>query len=358
MGVSFGLILTEDAMLESYFAAERTLTKLRSGVTGPFIDEFAKALRESGYARQTGRVYLREVRHLGAWMELEGVALASLDEDGLDGFSARRRACACLRNRRYSCVHTINAARLFLKFLRQRNVTKGPTNRALPETLERFEHWMRRHRGVVESTLEVYRRILFEFVESAGDPATYTAVAVRGFISERAARTGVSFAKLVVTAVRMFLRYLATQGLCSASLTDAVPTIARWRLSSLPVYLLPEDVERLVRAPASNTPVGQRDRAILLLLARLGLRAGDVRGLCLDHIDWKAGTVLVTGKGRRPTRLPLPQEVGDAILRYLTRARPRVNDEHVSLRGDAPYRPFRYSSTLSAEWTPYSVSQG
>lgn len=159
-------------------------------------------------------------------MAAESVALASLDEDALDRFAARRGECACPGRKRYHCIHTVHGARLFLKLLQQRKVVTASTAR-LPEILERFEHWMRRHRGVVESTLVVYRRILLDLIEGAGEPAEYTAVAVRRFVSDRAARTGVKSAKLVVTAVRMFLRYLSTQGLCGPWMTAPLTSAFR-----------------------------------------------------------------------------------------------------------------------------------
>jgi integrase len=135
----------------------------------------------------------------------------------------------------------------------------------------------------------------------------------------------------------MFLRYLASQGKCRAGLDAAIPTIAGWRLASLPRCLSTDEVEQLLAACDPSSPMGLRDRAVILLLARLGLRASDVAALCFADIDWEDGSVLVKGKSRREVRLPLPQEVGDAILTYLEH-RPRVQDEHVFVRCVAPFR--------------------
>jgi site-specific recombinase XerD len=126
-----------------------------------------------------------------------------------------------------------------------------------------------------------------------------------------------------------------------------VPFVPQWRLSSLPRYLSSADVERLIVSCDLDTAHGVRDRAILLLFARLGLRVGDVRDMQLHDIDWMAGTVLVSGKGRREVRLPLPQDVGDALLAYIDQARPVVAEERLFLRSCAPYRPFTSSSTIS-----------
>jgi len=187
-----------------------------------------------------------------------------------------------------------------------------------------------------------------EFLATLGDDAAaYDAARVRAFILARASRVGRSRAKSVVNAVRMFLRFLAVSGHCPADLAAAVPRIAHWKLSSLPRYLAADDVARLVAACEPATAAGARDRAVLLLLARLGLRAGDVRDLRLGDLDWSRGRLRLMGKGRCETWLPLPQEVGDAILHYLTRFRPARADDHVFLRVYAPLGPLPSSGPIA-----------
>jgi site-specific recombinase XerD len=145
----------------------------------------------------------------------------------------------------------------------------------------------------------------------------------------------------------MFLRFLIAEGYCAVGLDGAIPTVAHWRLASLPRYLPPEDVERLIASCDRTSAVGRRDRAILLLLARLGLRSGDIVHLRLCDIDWKGASVQVCGKGRRQTQLPLSQEVGQAIVAYLKKGRPRVNIEAVFLCSCAPFRPFSSSCVVT-----------
>lgn len=326
-------------MLETYFEAAHTLTRLRSGPTGPFVDGFADSLSKSGYARATAREYLRAAVHLGAWMGDHDLRLDALGEQALVAFAAHLGTCACLKCGGGIYDNAVVGARHFLSHLRDRGVLPPvpvQVGSEVPRLVKQFEQWMLCHRGVTASTLGAYRLILVELVRNVGEPAGFTAASLRKFVSDRAALHGQSRAKTVVTAVRMFLRHLASHGLCEARLVDAIPTIAYWRLSSLPAYLPAEDVERLVHAPDLATPAGRRDRAILLLLARLGLRAGDVVGLRFGDIDWKSGTLVVTGKGRRAARLPLPQEVGDAILAHLCDGRPTLDDDHVFLRIRAP----------------------
>jgi integrase len=180
------------------------------------------------------------------------------------------------------------------------------------------------------------------------DPTTYDAGLIRRTILAEAKQCSPGYVKTMTTALRGYLRFLGTAGVCPPGLERAVPLVPQWRLSSLPRYLSAVDVERLVASCDLSTVHGMRDRAILLLFARLGLRAGDVRNMRLDDIDWVAGTLLVRGKGRREVRLPLPQDVGDALLAYIDRSRPMVEERRLFLRSCAPYRAFTNSSTISS----------
>jgi len=150
----------------------------------------------------------------------------------------------------------------------------------------------------------------------------------------------------MTTALRGFLRFLGAHGLCRPGLEHAVPPIPHWRLSTLPRFIDAKQVERLIATCELTTPAGLRDRGILLLLARLALRAGDIVSLRLNDLDWEQATLSVRGKGRRETRLPLPQDVGDAVLSYLKRARPRVEYDRVFFMLNAPIRPLARSRVV------------
>jgi integrase len=145
----------------------------------------------------------------------------------------------------------------------------------------------------------------------------------------------------------MFIRFLVVEGKCRSDLDRAIPKMANWRLSSLPKYLPAADVEQVVQSCDLRTKTGRRDHAVLLLLARLALRAGDVRALQLGDIDWEQGTVRVSGKNGRTTQLPLSQEVGDALLVYIAHARPRAEYGAVFLRRIAPPKPLGASTVSS-----------
>jgi integrase len=147
--------------------------------------------------------------------------------------------------------------------------------------------------------------------------------------------------------MRSYIRFLVVRGECRPALSHAVPSVQRYRLSTLPRHVDSATIERIIAACPTDRPVEVRDKAIILLLARLGLRAGDIRDMRLEDIDWRSGHLTVKGKTRRPDRLPLPQDVGDAILAYLAGARPKAAEEHLFLRAQAPFRPFRSSAEIA-----------
>jgi site-specific recombinase XerD len=161
---------------------------------------------------------------------------------------------------------------------------------------------------------------------------------VRGFVVEACPRMGRRAAQLTVVALRALLRFLHLEGVLDRSLAGAVPSVAGWRLSGLPKRLESGQVDALLDSCDRSTVIGRRDLAILTLLARLGLRAGEVAALSLEDIDWRAGEVIVRGKGNRSERLPLPHDVGEAIVGYLGDGRPATaQDRAVFVRVRAPH---------------------
>jgi hypothetical protein len=292
-------------MLTIYFSRPQVLRRLRRGHAGEYVDNFARELHEAGYARESIRECVRVAAHLGRWAMRNGLTLTDLDEAALAAFSRHFPACRCLgrwhgrygrRRRGAACK-----AMLFVAYVRRSGLVVAPEpaqpriNR--PSVLVHFAHWMRQHRGVTESTIRGYEPVLLRFIETHGDdPRRFDAATLRSFVLKQAQR-GTESAKRVVTALRMFVRYLIAEGRCKAGLDTAIPTVARWRLSTLPRYLPASDVERIVAACDPRTPTGARDRAIVLLVSRLGLRAGDIVALRIeDHLR-------VAGKGRWQSRL-------------------------------------------------------
>ncbi len=337
-------------MLRFYLKSEFAVRRLRQSPVGKYVDEFAGALRAAGYTRRSGLLLLRGAAHLGHWVLAHGVALDRTSQEVLASFASHVPTCACAHPfQGRDCYHRHGAARFVEHLQRVGLLPLAKTDlETIPPLVKGFGEWMLHHRGVTESTLAHYLPLVKEFLAALGDDAaTYDAAGVRAFILDKAARHGRSRGKSTVCAVRAFLRFLAAYGHCSADLVASVPAIAEWKLSSLPRYISATDIEQLVAAcdPASAT--GARDRAVILLLARLGLRAGDVRHLRLADIDWTQGRLRVMGKGRCETWLPLPQDAGDAVLRYLQHFRPAIDDDHVFLRIYAPLGPLPSSGPVS-----------
>jgi len=335
-------------MLTTYLKTPLTLERYRVGPAGPHLDQFTDWLEARGYQPDRVLHLLRGVHRFSCWAHSAGLPVPALNREALEAFRHHLHSAQRLHYPSGHYGHLFLGARHFVTFLAATGHVPSPAlippAAAEPPLLGAFRHWMLTHRGTTAATLNNYRLPLLDFLATLGDqPARYNARALRDFILNRARRHGIGHAKTVVTAVRMFLRFLIATGRCAPGLEHAIPTIARWRLASLPKYLSAEAVERVIASCDLTTPIGIRDRAVLLLLARLGLRAGDVAALRLRELDWQAGTVQVSGKNRCHNRLPLPQEVGDAILHYLN-ARPQMDNDHVFLTTLAPIKGLSYQA--------------
>lgn len=197
-------------------------------------------------------------------------------------------------------------ARTFVRFLRARGHATAEPN-VTPVLLQHFQHWMRQDRGTAAVTVAGYTRVLRRLLAAVGeDTHAYTASQLRAFVLQEAQGWSHSKAETVVSAVRMFVRFLLAHQACPLGLEHAIPRVAGWGKAALPRYLSSEAVAQVLAACDPSTPLGARDHAVLLLLARLGLRAGDVAGLRLPDLDWAGGCLRVNGKTRREAWLPLP----------------------------------------------------
>lgn len=336
-------------MLETYFSASKMLGHLQSGPSGPYLDGFAAALEQRGYSAETAVRYLRAA-HLGHVAARQG---AMPGEINLAAFSEHLRSCRCPRamgGRRNH--HTIFGARLFLRHLVEIGVCQpapAALQRAEPLLVTHFKEWLRKHRGASDATIRLYARDAARLAAALGDDSEgWEPAAIRSFFLDCARSSGEGTVEKLTTSLRAFLRYLAVEGRCRAGLADVVPGYARWRLADLPRYLAAEQVSRLIAASDGEIVERRRDRAILLLLARLGLRAGDVAQLRLADMEWETGSLRVSGKSRYEVRLPIPQDVGDAIAAYLVDRPSACPSDHVFLRNIAPFRPFRNGDGVSS----------
>jgi site-specific recombinase XerD len=328
--------------LEAIFLPQ-TCDRLRREDIGDRLDEFVDGLLAVGYPARTIRQYVGPVIHFGAWLARRNGCIAEIDDKLIETFGSHLRRCRCRRRsrvRRCGRSKIVNVAvRAFLDHLRTRGVVRVQSVPAAPKIVDEFSRWMQQHRGSAERTLGDYRRVVIVFV-AAWHPRRWRqldAKAVRSYVVDRRKTTTPARMLMLVRALRMFVRFLVATSRCPSHLERAVPSVPHWRLATLPRYLAADDVDRVLAGCTAATLVGTRDRAVLLLLARLALRAGEVRRLRLVDLDWSGARIRVVGKSRRPSWLPLPQEVGNAILAYL-RCRPPCVVPEIFLCAVAPRR--------------------
>jgi integrase/recombinase XerD len=313
------------------------------GALALHIDGFAAFLFGAGYASTTVHEKSDLLADLSHWLDRHGLPLDALDEGRFARFHADRRRRG--KERRIEAM----TGRQLLGYLRDLDCIP-----ALPQKIDRtplgdltqdFERFLRSERGLSAATLANYLPIARCFlIEHFGRRALrldeLRPVDVHRFILRHAKKGSRRTAQLMVSALRSFLRFLQQRGAVATDLAGAVPGIACWRLTHLPKSLPSEQVERLLACCDRSTATGRRDYAILLLLARLGLRAGEVVAMTLDDLDWDQGEILVRGKGQRQIRLPLPIDVGAALVGYLCQVRPTCSTRRVFIRMRAPLRGF------------------
>jgi site-specific recombinase XerD len=339
-------------MLSHYFESTARIQAIRNNLSGSLLEEFSDYLFESGYAEISARRHIRSAEHLVYWASKSGLSINELNDLALARFSDHLTQCHCGQYSRAKPVNILTGARLFLKRVHRVDtlaVREPEPADPQPALLRAFCEWMREQRGTSEPTLYNYSLPIRELIHRlGGDPKNFDARSLRQFVLEQNQCSGWAKTKHCTTALRMFLRFLIAEGLCHPGLLGAIPMLAHWRLASLPKYLPPEDVERIIESCDTSSPVGKRNRAILLLLARLALRAGDIVQMRLQDVDWKDAWIQVSGKSLRQTRLPLTREVGQAIATYLQEGRPAGHSDTLFLRSRAPFRALATHAAVSA----------
>lgn len=348
-------------MLDFYFTEPRCLHRLRTGLFSKCIDGLAADLRRRGYARRTARLTLGIAARFSHFAAERGVTSVSRIDDAL-----LERFLECFLGRGlppHGFRHASTAMHLVVALLRERG--EIPQAHKLPQTerdrlLAEYDGYLRDSRGLASSTRSHYlrssRRLLAwrlrqctslslrslsgaDVIEFIGESIRCRPVA--GDIN------GSAFGQQLCSATRVFLRYLRGAGIINSDLARVIPKIRRWRLASIPRHLSWDDVRKLVDSVDTSRPVGLRDKAVLLLIARLGLRAAEVRTLELRHINWRSGEIrLPTTKSRRERVLPLPQDVGAALAAYVLQGRPHVDLPFVFLRKCAPRVPLTAPSAI------------
>lgn len=312
-----------------------------SGPLKEFGPGFVGELERLGYSPIGATLQVRLMARVSSWMQAESLVLGGLSDEVVERFLAERRAAG---HRDYVSARAMAP---LLAYLRELGVVPSaspvqPSTRA-GMLGERFRGYLTVERGLARGTVTGYVDAVKPFLagldEDGLDLGELTAGRVTAFVVARCPGQSRGAAKMTVTALRSLLGFLHVEGLIAESLIGAVPSAASWRLSGLPRFLEPEQARALLDSCDSQTATGRRDLAILTLLLRLGLRAGEVAGLRLEDLDWRAGELVVVGKGRRSERLPLPVDVGEAIIGYLRDGRPdSALDRTVFIRVKAPHQ--------------------
>jgi site-specific recombinase XerD len=337
-------------MLNHFVANRAAVERLRSGVMGAHLESFVEHLASLGYAPATMEAQLGTLGRLERWMARRRLGVVDLSEPVIARF---------LRGRAHGAGgHRGDAPTLrrFLAHVRERGATPPALPRRADSPLDllrrQYEDHLTMERGLAPATLTNYggfvRQFLTERFGSRRMPlGELDASDISRFVLRQAPTMSPGRAQLMVTALRSLLRFLFARGAIARDLAACVPTVANWRLATVPKYLRPEEVDRLLRTCDQTTTVGRRNYAVLLLLARLGLRAGEVVRLELDDIHWRAGELAVrASKGHHRDRLPLPADVGHALAAYVHRDRPRSPLRRVFLCARAPRRGFAGPSTV------------
>jgi integrase/recombinase XerD len=322
------------------------LSRAPEGPLATHIGPYAGSLREQGYSLGSIHRQVLLAACFSRWLEQQGVAKRSLTSDHPPRY---------LRNRAQQvrpCRGDAAALRHLLEFLRGERVI--PTEKRVSARLltpaercgQAYEQHLREARGLARATIINYVPFIRSFLKDrfGSGLATLSHLCARdvvGFVRRQAPRLHPKRAKLLTSALRSFLQYARYRGEVKLDLAAAVPIVANWSMSSIPRAIGTDAVRQLLASIDRRTAMGRRDYAILLLLARLGLRSGEVTFLELDDIDWNVGQLSVRGKSGPRSDLPLPSEVGKAIAAYLRRGRPRCTSRRVFLRAKAPLCGFR-----------------
>jgi site-specific recombinase XerD len=322
----------------------------RKGVLGAYVNTFMSVVSDLGYSPSTIQTQLKLLKSLMRWVEENHVVASNIDEGITDRFLIESGRKGAVRRGDNRTLHR------FLDHLRIEGAIPHPkptfNDSPLTNLKSRYEDYLLKERGLSTVTGSRYwpyiRRFLLE--RFGNKPMRFCEVCpqdIDRFLLSHAYKRTPKVAQLMVSAMRSFLRFLFRYGETKRDLSTAVPTVAAWRLSEVPKYIKPEEVESLLESCDRTTSVGRRNYSILLLIARLGLRAGEIVALELGDINWRASELTIRGKGQFCDRLPLPQSVGEALAIYLKNDRPKCSTRRVFVRTRAPYRGFKDSTTVS-----------
>lgn len=319
-------------------------TRRKAGLLGPQVEGYRDWLTQRGYTPGTVRNMLKDLGQVGVWLAGAGLEASQFDQERASAFLAARRASGRRR------VPGPRAMVPLLSYLRDTGVVAAeqPLVTPLGALLGQYRSWMIRERGLAATTVLRYENTARRFLQERASadevfaPAALTGADINAFLLRECGRVSAGSAKGRVAELRSILRFLYVEGITAVPLGTAVPPVGGWRFATLPPpTMTAADVQRLLDCCDRSSALGIRNFAIMTLIARLGLRSIEVARLQLDDVDWRAGELVVRGKGRRHDRLPLPAQVGEALVAYLSCGRNPDGARHLFLTCRAPRGPIR-----------------
>lgn len=326
-------------MIQTFFKRSCTINRLRQGSLAGHIDLLAARLAADGFSRVHSRIQLRLVGHFNRWLEQNRLTAKQLDEGVIE-----RYECYLRRRKRVRSEDVRTLVRL-LDLLREQGVTPrrkievAPTEREV--LLENYQRYLRDERGLAEASLRnmlmfADRFLVERYPEDHFDFRSLTAGDITTFVRRQATALSSVQTKHMITALRGFFRYLRHCGEIDTDLAGCVLRVPDYSFSTIPKFLPAGSVEKILRRTDQRTPRGRRDHAILMLLARLGLRTSEIVRLELEDVDWELSQITVPGKGGRRSKLPLLADVGQALAAYLRHGRPRCSTRRLFVTQRAP----------------------
>lgn len=333
--------------MHRFFSKPETRLRLRQGPLGGYMDRYADWLAEQGFCRVNARLQLAQISDFSSWLGKQGLTLVKVQPATIDSFLEDRQ-------RRVKPHAERSTLQRFLRLVKPEACPEAsPPPTASQVLLQDFRRHFLEERGAAQVSYFTFQPILQQFLSDCFpdgiiDCTCLTAKEVIRFVRHHARRHSPGRAKVVVTALRVFLRYLRQRGDITSDLAASVPRVAMWSGSTIPKFLAPDQVRQVLAQCDRNRVLGRRNYAILLLLCRLGFRADEIVRLTLDSIDWEKGCIAFRGKGGHWAQMPLPTDVGEAIVGYLQRGRPPSVCRRLFLRHVAPKAGFANSGAIAS----------
>jgi integrase/recombinase XerD len=326
-------------MFDKVFHYKWFADELVRGPLEPYVNEIARELFDRGHSRRKVRQKFVVLGQLSQWMRRRKLVAKDLNNDIVDRFisAESKRVVYPLSDR-----GDLNTIKLLRNILFERNILVSPPLNPRGELIKEFEGFLANERGISRPAIYSYARYADLFIGEVFDKRdlnwdNITSDCIYQFILRRSRQWSPGTNKFVVTGLRSFFRFLKMRGYCQIDLASGVPRVPLWKARNLPYYLDPGEVEKLLAAIDRATSRGKRNYAIVLVLARLGVRACELANLTLDDLDWTNGEIVFRGKGVRGKRLPISKEIGDAMVQYIRVRQKNARSRKLFLRSFPPY---------------------